>query len=172
MNRKEALKLLAVIGTGTLLFPYCNSKKDTTTIFNAKQQKIIDSVCDALIPATSSFMGAKDIQAQDFVMKMLNDCTAPDKQHFYTFGISEFDELCNKKFKANFDKCTASQKKELFAELELEAKDDKNAAAQFYKTTKKYTVQAFTTCKNYMLDIKKYQLVPGSKFKGKVKIVA
>jgi hypothetical protein len=37
---------------------------------------------------------------------------------------------------------------------------------QFYKTTKRHTVQAFTTSKQYMTEVRHYKIVPGSNFKG------
>jgi hypothetical protein len=40
----------------------------------------------------------------------------------------------------------------------------------FYETSRKHVLQAFTTSKEYMTDVLKYKMVPGSNFKGCVPV--
>ena len=48
-------------------------------------------------------------------------------------------------------------------------KDIPEDALIFYGTVKRYTVQSFTSSKEYMIDIRKYKMAPGPVFKGCVK---
>ena len=52
----------------------------------------------------------------------------------------------------------------------MEKKDIPEDALKFYGTVKRYTVQSFTSSKEYMTDIRKYEMVPGPDFKGCVPV--
>ena len=45
-------------------------------------------------------------------------------------------------------------------------KDIPEDLLKFYGTVKRYTVQSFTSSKEYLTDIRKYKMVPGPDFKG------
>lgn len=177
MKRRDAIKTLAIIGAGIAVLPSCNNNEPASVTVPLKKLKIsgsdqhlIDELSKTIIPKTKDFIGAEDLKSHEFVLKMMDDCQPPEKQQLFTDGLKAFKEVCDKKFNASFGKMDAPQRKALLKEMESGIKDDKNTAAQFYAFTKRYTLQSFTGSEKYMIGIKKYKMVPGSNFKGCVKI--
>ncbi len=165
---------MVIISAGAVVFPGCRNT-DTPVIalknisLKGSQQEMLAQLTETIIPSTPTFLGAKELKSHEFLLRMIDDCTSPEDQQQFTDGMKAFEDACNKKFNTSFVKCTPQQRSDLLKELEA-GKDEKNAAIGFYRTTKKYTLQSFTSCKAYMVDIKKWKLVPGSNFKGSVKI--
>jgi hypothetical protein len=177
VSRRAAIKTIAIIGAGMVVLPSCNNTESTSTAMPLKhlkisgdEQDLVAELSKAIIPKTKDFIGAEDLKSHEFVLKMLDDCQPPEKQQMYTDGLKVFKELCEKKFNTSFAKMSVAQRKDFLKELEGGVKDEKNLAAQFYAFTKGYTLQSFTSSEKYMSGIKKYRMVPGSNFKGCVKI--
>jgi hypothetical protein len=177
MKRRDAIKTLAIIGVGVTMLPSCNSNETAAVAVPLKklkisgsEQELIAELSKTIIPKTKDFIGAEDLKSHEFVLKMMDDCQPPEKQRLFTDGLKAFKEACDKKFNTSFSKTNAAQRKELLKTMEDGIKDEKNIAAQFYALTKGYTLQSFTGSEKYMTGIKKYKMVPGSNFKGCVKI--
>lgn len=134
------------------------------------EQDMLAELTETIIPKTNNFLGAKDIKSHEFLLTMVDDCHSPEQQKIFTDGLKAFENACDKKFNASFVKCAPGQRSELLKEMEANIADENNPAAQFYKITKSYTIQNFTSCKEYMLDIRKWKMVPGSNFRGCVKV--
>jgi hypothetical protein len=164
---------MVIISAGTVLLPACRTDKTVAGLKNISlkesQQEMLSQLTETIIPSTPKFIGAKELKSHEFLLRMIDDCTSPEDQKKFTDGLKAFEEACDKIFKTSFVKCTPQQRTEFLKELEA-SKDDKDLAARFYKTTKRYTVQSFTSSKEYMVDVRKWKMVPGSNFKGSVKI--
>lgn len=177
MKRRTVIRNFIFISAGTALLPSCKnndavtSRKLQNISISSNEEETMAELCETILPQTPNFIGAKDLRSHDFVLLMIDDCHPPEEQREFSEGLKAFSELCSNKNNTSFVQCTASEKKEFLKELES-AKDETNAAARFYKTVKGYTIQSFTTSKNYMLDVRNYKMVPGSNFKGCVKIEA
>ena len=100
---------------------------------------------------------------------MIDDCASLEEQKIFVSGLQAFDKLSHDKFGQIFTSYTAEQKKSLLTDIENK-KEIPADALQFYTTVKRYTLQSFTSCKEYMVDIKKYKMIPGPNFKGCVKV--
>ena len=136
---------------------------------SGSQEEMLAELCESIIPKTNNFIGAKDLRAHEFVLTMVDDCTSPENRKQFTDGMKVFENACKKKFNSPFVKCSSRQRNDLLKEMEAN-KNEKDNAAKFYKTVKRYTVQSFTSSKQYLVDVRKYQLVPGSNFKGCVPV--
>jgi hypothetical protein len=176
MKRRTVLKNLLIAAAGTAILPAaCRSKPSSNAAYKSLQitkanEDVLVALCEAILPKTKDFVGATDLKTKEFILNMVNDCAAPEDQKKFTEGLVAFDKLAHDKFGQLFQSYTAAQKKELLASLEAN-KNMPEAAYNFYKTVKGYTIQNFTGSKDFMLTIKNYKMVPGSDFKGKVKIV-
>jgi len=175
INRRKAILSILIVSATAVLFPYCREADKSVMQLknfniNSNQQDMLAELCESILPKTKNFIGAKDLNAHGFVLKMMDDCQPPEKQKLFTDGLKAFNDLCDKKFTSSFVKCTATQRNELLTQLEIGLNDEKNTAAQFYGFTKVYTLQCFTGSKEYMTAIKKYKIVPGGNFKGCEKI--
>ena len=105
------------------------------------------------------------MKAHEFLLTMIDDCASPEDQKKFMEGLQAFDKLSHDKFGQLFTGYTAKQKKELLQAIESK-KDIPEDALKFYGTVKRYTVQSFTSSKEYLTDISKYKIVPGPDFKG------
>jgi hypothetical protein len=174
MNRRTVIKNITLIAAGAAFLPACNNNDvETTPLKNisvsSKEQQMLAELAETILPKTNDFAGAKDLKSHQFLLTMIDDCTAPEDQKKFTDGIKAFDAFCHDKFGQIFTGFTKEQKASLLTTIELK-KDTPEAVWNFYKTVKRYSIQSFTSSKQYMLDVKKYKLVPGSDFKGCVKV--
>ncbi len=170
MNRRTAIRNVIIMSAGAGLLPGCmNNDKSSIPLKNisvsGSQEQMLAELTDAIIPKTKNFIGAKDLRAHEFVLTMIDDCTSPEEQEKFIAGMKAFDKLSHDKFGQLFTSYTAKQKKELLQAIESK-KDIPEDVLKFYGTVKRYTVQSFTSSKEYLTDIRKYKIVPGSDFKG------
>ena len=101
---------------------------------------------------------------------MVDDCYSPYDQKKFVEGLNQFDKLAKDKVDKSFTSFTREQKKEFLTAIEKK-QGIPGGALKFYQTVKRYTVQAFTTSKKYMTEVRHYKIVPGSNFKGCVPLV-
>lgn len=173
MNRRNAIGNIVVLSLGSMVLPSCDQRDEA--IFKIKnlpltgnEEKLMSQLADAIIP-TTAFIGASGVKAHEFTLKMVDDCYDPDQQNKYLTGLKEFDKLAKGKYGSSFTSIASPQKLEWLSSLEKK-KDIPEEALFFYETTKKHTLQAFTSSKEYMTDVLKYKMVPGSNFKGCVPV--
>lgn len=176
MKRRDVVKTLVIIGAGAVVLPGCNNGKTSATIklknitITGNDEEILAALCEAIIPESANFIGAKSLNSHAFVLRMMDDCQPPEKQKFFAEGLKQLKEVTEKKIGSSFAKCNNKQQIRILKELEAGIKDENNKAAQFYSMVKAYTLQSFTSSQKFMIDIKHYKMVPGSNFKGCVKI--
>ena len=173
MNRRKAISNIVILSVGAAVLPSCTQKDEEAVKFKNFSLKnnevnMLSQLSDAIIPKTVSPQAA-DVKAHEFTLMMIDDCYEPEKQKMFTEGLKNFDKLAKDKYGSTFISCTEPQRKELLTAMEKE-KDVREDVLFFYKTTKRHTVQAFTSSKEYMTDVLKYNLVPGSNFKGCVPV--
>jgi hypothetical protein len=89
MQRREALKSLAILTGGAVLIPSCNfEKEDILAAYSNLQitsslQTLLGEIANAIIPP-AQLKGAADLAVQDFILVMVNDCLDKDQQtQFY-----------------------------------------------------------------------------------------
>ena len=177
MNRRTAVRNIVIISAGASFIPACTSSTGEASIhlknipLSGSQENMLAALTETIVPRTSNFVGAKDLKCHEFVLTMMDDCASPDDQKTFSEGMKAFEERCKNKFNNSFVKCTPPQKTELLNAMES-AQDGNDSAAKFYKTVKRYTIQDFTSSKDYLLNVKKWKLIPGPDFKGCVAVKA
>ncbi|MBC7829057.1 MAG: gluconate 2-dehydrogenase subunit 3 family protein [Chitinophagaceae bacterium] len=165
VNRRSAIRHLFCISAGTLVLPSCLQDKSKSAILlknlqiDAGQEKLLEELAETIIPAGST-PGAKDIYAHLFVLKMLDDCYVKDDRQRFVRGMEQFQKKTKNEFDKSFVEATPAQRQSLLNKIEAdkEAKDD---LSWFYGTTKKLTIQAYTTSEFYLTKIHVYEMVPG-----------
>jgi hypothetical protein len=173
MNRRSSIKNLIIISAGAALLPSClqDSKKSSINLKNikidGKDENILSELSETIIPKTNT-PGAKDVSAHLFALMMIDDCYAPAVQDKFIKGLKAFEELSEKKYNKSFQKCTPSERADLLKSIESKNNIPENVAF-FYNTTKRLTIQAFTSSEYYLTKVHIYQLVPG-KFYGCVPV--
>jgi len=170
MNRRTAIRNAIIISAGAGLLPACVSDDKNvialkTISITGPQERMLAALTESILPKTKNFIGANDLKAHEFLLTMIDDCTSPDDQKKFMEGMKVFDNLSHDKFGQLFTSFTARQKKELLQAIESK-KDIPEEVVKFYGTVRRYTIQSFTSSKEYLTDIRKYKIVPGSNFKG------
>ena len=175
MNRRTAIRNVIIITAGAGLLPSCTGGEDKVSIalkhipLTGNQESMLAELTETIIPKTNNFVGAKDLKAHEFVLTMIDDCTAPEDQQLFINGMKEFDAACEKKYQHSFLKCTPEQRKEWLQQIEKK-QDVPGNAIKFYETTKRYTIQSFVSSKEYMIGVRNYKMVPGNHYKGCVPV--
>jgi hypothetical protein len=175
MNRRTAIRHAVLLAAGAALLPSCTHGDKTASIplknlsLTGAEEDMLAALGDAIIPKTNGFTGASDLRSHEFVLTMVDDCHSIEDQQQFSRGMKQFEEACKKKWNASFAACTPGQKKELLqnAEKKQEMPED---ALKFYETTKRYTLQSFTSSKDFMTQIRDYKMVSGPNFRGCVAI--
>lgn len=174
MNRRAAIRNVLIVSAGMGILPSCLQDKKSDILLRhivvtGSQEKMLAALSASIIPKTTNFIGAADCKAHEFVLTMVDDCRSPEDQQQFMNGMKAFDQLCHDRFGQLFTGFTAAQNKALLTSLEKKAGITPDADF-FYTTVKAYTLQCFTSSKQYMTDVKHYKMVPGPSFKGCVPV--
>lgn len=170
MNRRMAIRNALILSAGTSVLPSCLQSDKSLVVYRnlsltGSDEVMMSQLADTILPKTKNFIGAADVKAREFTLMMLDDCYAPDEQKTFTDGLKQFDKLAAKKYGKAFAKCTQAQRKEWITHVDSKV-DVPQDVQRFYEITKKHTLQAFTSSKEYMIDVRQYKIAPGSNFKG------
>lgn len=165
MNRRRLLKQFVVMGAVIALVPSCLQDKSKSSILlkkiqvNGDDEKMLAELCECIIPKTTT-PGAKDISAHLFVLKMIDDCASKEDQEKFVKGITAFHEYCKTTVGKKFVDCNVEERKNVLKEL-LTVKDEKSNPLVFFKTVKRYTIQAYSSSEFFLTKVQVYELVPG-----------
>ncbi|HZH64264.1 MAG TPA: gluconate 2-dehydrogenase subunit 3 family protein [Flavisolibacter sp.] len=165
MQRRTLLKQLVFITGGVALLPSCLQNRSKASILlkdmsiDGDQEKLLAELSETIIPVTDT-PGAKDISAHLFTLMMVDDCYKKEDQQKFMAGLKDFEAKTKKDFSKSYVDLSPAEKEKLLRELEA-AKDRKDDLSYFYATTKKLTIQAYTTSKYYLTKVQVYELVPG-----------
>jgi hypothetical protein len=174
MNRRTAIRNVAIISAAAALLPSCHEADKISLPLKhlsvtGSQGKMLAALAETIIPTTHTFIGAKELKSHEFVLIMVDDCASPEEQKKFINGLKSFEELCKENWDRAFENCTPQQRNELVAAIELK-KYVPEPVAEFYYTVKRYTLQSFSSSKEFLTDIRKYKLAPGPDFKGCVPV--
>ena len=174
MNRRDALRNLALLTGGMILVPSCNF--DQEEILKAydnlkitpSQRGLLSSIADTIIPATD-IKGAADIGTEDFILVMVNDCMKPEEQEIFTKGLSEFNAYSKKTSGKAFEKLTQAEREQVILQGMALENENQQHISQFLQTTKRFTIQGFMASEYMMTEVTQYSLIPGT-YQGDVLI--
>ena len=168
-TRRVAIQQLALIWAGVALFPSCLHNDEKVSIplkrihIEPADESMLAELAETILPKTDS-PGAKDLAAHLFALKMVDDCFTPANQQKYIQGMKNFESQVMKNTGKSFAENSIADRQKIVAELDQQktATDD---LSFFYQSTKRLTIQAYTTGEYYMTKIRGYKMIPG-KFQG------
>lgn len=174
MKRRDALRNLALLTGGLVLVPSCDfSKEDILAAYQNLQitpslKQLLADIADTIIPA-GNIKGAADIEVQDFILVMVNDCVDETGQQSFMKGLQGFESFSKKTAGKNFSKLTQEEKENLIlGGLSAEEESEKDIRS-FLGTTKRFTIQGFMLSEYIQTEVKPYSLIPGD-YQGEVLI--
>ncbi len=131
--------------------------KSETAFLPPHLDAVLTEVVDTIIPQTDT-PGAKALNVQTFIQKMITDCYEKDVQTAFTNGLKNVDETARQQHNQPFISCDTPQRLAVLAALE---KTPEIPLSDFYKLVRQLTIQGFTTSEYVMTKHYNYQPIPG-----------
>jgi hypothetical protein len=163
MNRRKALKTLAIVSGGAITLPQwmisCGVSDSTVhhTSFSVTEQQILASVADTIIPAGGS-IGALSVGVDKFLQKLIDDCFQKDVQDNIKAQLKKLDELAKSTHKKSYTDCTQKERETLLLGL---AASVTKSEQDFFELVKSETIRGFNTSQKVMTEYLGYKVVPG-----------
>lgn len=175
MNRRQILKKLALGTTAAILLPSClgDPKKVSIALNNlaidGDEETLIAEIAETLIPETDT-PGARTTNAHHFALVMVDDCQTDEIKNKYIKGLRAFDEACHSLTGKRFIDSNAEQRLSILKQIEDQSGELPEDVRTFYRLTRRYIIQGYTSSSYFLGEVKPYQLVPGPDFKGCVPV--
>lgn len=172
MNRRHALRHIALISGGLALIPSCDfSKEDILAAYEnlkvtASQKVLLGAISDTIIPA-GEIKGALNLEVHDFILVMVNDCFTKENQEKFSAGFAAFPEYVKNSTGKKFESLTSKEKEQLLLDMgkltgdESEAGKQNEALSYFVNTAKRFTIQGYMASEYIQTEIIPYSLIPG-----------
>lgn len=117
MNRRSYLKYISILGgLGICSFSVFKWVELNTHLDPAQLQRkkdIISELAEIIIPETDT-PGAKSAHVEDYIIKVLLNCTDIMKQNKFFAGIQGIEEYSLRKYGKEFLNCSTAEKKAVF----------------------------------------------------------
>jgi len=184
MDRRLALKQLAFFTGGLFVVPSCDFGEGNILAAYEKLQiteahkKLLSKVVETILPG-GEITGAKELNIQDFILVMANDCLAAENQLRFTNGLKQFDLYVQKEHEGRLEKMPQKKAEEVYkAAVNIQQQDEENPRTEgfdkydikyFLETSKKFTLQGYLSSEYFMTEIMPYEMIPGG-FQGEVLI--
>jgi hypothetical protein len=168
-NRRVAIQQLLLIWAGVALLPSClqNEKKVSIPLklikITPEEENMLAELAETILPKTDT-PGAKDLSAHLFALKMVDDCYTKTNQDKYIQGMKDFESFVMKQTGKSFTDNNDEERKAIVAGLDKQKAAD-SGISFFYQSTRKLTIEAYTTCEYYLTKIRGYKMIPGN-FQG------
>jgi hypothetical protein len=180
MDRRLALKQLALFTGGLMVIPSCDFNRENVLVAYEKLQitdahkKILTKVVETILPG-GNIRGAKELNIQDFVLLMANDCLSKEEQKKFTDGLKGFGKYVQKQEGSRFEDMNQSEAEKIFngfvndqeskAENLQKVNPERENLKFFLNTTKRFTLQGYLTSEYFMTEVMPYKMIPGG-FQG------
>lgn len=174
MNRREALKQLALLTGGALsistMAGVMGGCKASTGNFSpqtltADQNILVTQLSERIIPATDT-PGAAAAKVNQFIDHMLTNWNTEEEKKHFLEGLDHVDELSKKKDNKRFVNLDKPSQIEIMKILEQEAADDPDPKTgtgldPFFDMLKEFTVVGYYTSEIGATEELKSDLIPG-----------
>lgn len=174
MNRRTAIKQFAMATATAWLLPACVSDpKKVSIVLNrlevsGDEETLLANIAAVMIPQTET-PGAVAVKAHLFALVMVDDCLGKADQEKFLKGMRRFESDLQVLTKKKFSDASAAERLDMLTVFEkaLNQPGGVNAdTAWFYRKTRGYIVQGYTSSQYFLTEVKPYQLVPGPHYNG------
>ena len=173
MDRRSALKQMAIAAGGMALLPSCNFGPERVAValdnlqLDLNQQDLLARICEIMIPSSEDSPGAESLDLYRFVLVMVDDCHASEEQNIFANGLKQVEALASEQLDKSFSRDDQAANEVLLGELmNLEEVSEAvqptlQDVQAFLALTKRYTVQGYMSSEYVMTEKFPYKLVPG-----------
>jgi hypothetical protein len=164
MDRRTAIRNIVIASAGTLLIPSCSKIK--TINFLSEGKLLLDSEHKVYLAKISeSFLPIQGIsekigKPEDFILTMLNDCSAPKDIQQFAKGFEQYKALM-KESKLKMESSDLEKALPIVENI-LKSEPLKEELIFFINTTKNISIHHLTSSEYYMTEYLGYKLVPGA----------
>jgi hypothetical protein len=172
MNRRKAIKLLLLGGasvTSLISYKWLDRIRTADVAYLADKQSLLAELAETIIPETDT-PGAKAVKAEEFILRMLRECTDARSLSNFISGLQELEAFSFSHYKRAFTQCSAGQKEAILLEFEKRAMfftgilgkvELKLLGQPFFLLLKNYTVTGFCTSRLGATQALHYEAIPG-----------
>lgn len=161
MNRRIALKNVALVMAGAVLLPGCDLSKPSAENIEAflspDQEDLLAEITETFIPTTDT-PGAKELGVHSYIHIMVADCYDEDVQKDFVKGLERVKKLARKKHGKAFSSCDQDERTAILQEFESSSDEEQK---EFYSLVKGLTVRGYKTSEYFMTNHSSYKMVPG-----------
>lgn len=157
MNRRTGIKgilALGLVGVSSFsIFKYVSLKKTPDIKQLLAQRGLIAELSETIIPRTDT-PGAKDAKVEDYIIKIIQDCTDVKNQNIFINGLADVQDYSRDKFGKLFQNCSIGQKTQVLQHFEKKAHsfnalvdkvEGKLLGQPFFTQLKKMTIVGYCT---------------------------
>ena len=163
MQRRQALKNIALISAGIALLPACDFETWPTfdkIPLEKPQKKLINWLSDSIIPKLDKPLVTTTEPTSHFVLNMVNDCYAPEDIEKYVAGMNALQIDLDQVKEINLRKLTPAESDQLLIDLIAEESLSEEVR-YFLETTRGLTIHHFTSSEYFMTNHLKFEFIPG-----------
>ncbi len=174
MKRRKAIGFIILGGAGAGLaysgYKWYDWNKTPDLAWLQQSKELIAALADTIIPPGDT-PGARQAGVQDFIIKMVRDCTKPRPANKFIDGLKELAHYTQSKYDKPYEQCTADQQREIMTRFEEKGRpmrgilgkaENRYLGSSFFTTLKEYTVQGYCTSQLGATRGLAYLPIPGS----------
>jgi len=162
MNRREAIRNIAIASTATIFITSCADKSVAEFLMNGqlalnqKHKDYLSTISETILPIDG--LSEKITAPVDFMMTMLNDCTSTESLNDFVAGFEQYKIL----MKENRLKIKSAESQSVIDVITsaLESAEPKKELIHFIRTTKDLSIKNLKTSEYYKTDIEKFKMIP------------
>ncbi len=155
MNRREALKRVALLLGGTVSLPVVNAvlsgfqpaARYTPRTFSAEQNELVTTIAELIIPTTDT-PGAKEAGVGQFIDLILTEWYPAADRDGFLAGLADLETQFQQRYGKNFLQGTSPEQTEFLTHLDLEAIGARKARVKdtpFFGMMKEMTLAGYYT---------------------------
>jgi hypothetical protein len=171
MKRRTVFKYLAAATAAAWMLPSCISDPKKVSIslnrlrITPEEEDLVGDIADVIVPQTET-PGARAVGAHLFTLVMVDDCMDKEGQEKYLAGMRSFEREVRSATGQSFSDASADKQSEILAAFEEKLDDASDEVKAFYRATRRYVIQGYTSSQYFLTEVKPYQLVPGPHYDG------
>lgn len=162
MDRRQAIKSIAIASTATIFLTGCADKnvveflQGETLLLNDKHLEYLGKISETFLPVSG--ISEKIGDPVPFIMTMINDTHSPEDILIFATGFEDYKILMQEsRLKINSAEPEATIR--TVTEV-LEAGEPKEELVHFINTVKGLSTYHFTSSEYYMVEIGEYKMIP------------
>ena len=161
MKRRFVVKNIALtIGASIVLPAWANAWNQNSLRDNhlniSPQENLLAEIVETIIPKTNT-PGAKELNVQQFIPKMVMDCYDKKAQAIYKNGFELVDKNAKNTFSKSFMECDGKQRTEILNKMSKSENEDEKS---FIQLVKGLTIKGYLSSEYVMTNLRIYEYAP------------